>query len=108
LLRVILNTAVEDERILNNPCKIRGAGVERSAERPFVDTEIVLQIADAIDPRYRALVLLAGFGGLRLGELLGLRRQDVSIERSQVAVVVQAVEMKSGERIVTAPKTDAG
>jgi integrase len=108
LLRVIMNTAIEDERIISSPCKIRGAGVERSPERPFVDAEIVLQLADAIEHRYRALVLLAGFGGLRLGELLGLRRQDLRLETSQVRVEVQAVELKNGDRIVTAPKTDAG
>ena len=108
LLRAMLNTAVEDERIPVNPCRIRGGGVERSPERPFVDAEIVLRLSDAIEDRYRALVLLAGFGGLRLGELLGLRRCDVLADRSQVRVAVQAVELKSGERIVTAPKTDAG
>jgi integrase len=108
LLRTILNTAVEDERIIANPARIRGGGVEHSAERPFVDTEIVLQLADTIEHRYRALVLLAGFGGLRLGELLGLRRQDVLLESSQVRVEVQAVELKNGDRLVTAPKTLAG
>ena len=33
----------------------------------------LMRIADSIDPRYRAFVLLGGFGGLRLGEMLGLR-----------------------------------
>jgi len=108
LLRTILNTAVEDERIISNPCKIRGAGQERSAERPFVDAEIVLQIASAIDERYRALILLAGFGGLRLGELLGLRRYDIDLAKSTVRVQEQVVELKNGDRLVTPPKTAAG
>jgi hypothetical protein len=35
LLRAILNTAVvEDELIVANPCKIKGAGEERADERP--------------------------------------------------------------------------
>jgi integrase len=108
LLRVILNTAVEDERIASNPCKIRGAGVERSPERPFVDAEIVLRLAAAIEERYSALVLLSGFGGLRLGELLGLQRADIDLERHQVRVIRQTVELKKGQRVTTAPKTDAG
>ena len=108
LLRVILNTAVEDERIASNPCKIRGAGVERSPERPFVDADIVLRLAGAIEERYSALVLLSGFGGLRLGELLGLQRCDIDIEHHQVRVVRQTVELKKGARVTTAPKTDAG
>jgi integrase len=108
LLRAILNTAVEDDRIAINPCKVRGAGVERTAERPFVDADIVVRLAASIDDRYSALVLLAGFGGLRLGELLGLRRRDIDVARSQVRVEVQTVELRHGERLTTAPKTDAG
>ncbi len=108
LLRVILNTAVEDDRLVVNPCKIRGAGVEHSPERPFIDAEIVLRLADAIEERYCALVLLAGFGGLRLGELLGLRRRDIDPGRSRVRVEQQTVELRGGKRITTAPKTDAG
>ena len=29
LMRAVLNTAVEDERLRRNPCKLRGAGAER-------------------------------------------------------------------------------
>lgn len=54
LLRTILTTAVEDERLALNPCKIRGGGVERAAERPFVDAEVVLDLDGAIEERYRA------------------------------------------------------
>jgi hypothetical protein len=73
LLHVILNTAIEDDRIVQKPYKIRGTGVERTTERPFIDADLVLALTANIDERYCALALLAGFGGLRLGELLGLR-----------------------------------
>ena len=108
LLRVILATAVEDDRIASNPGKIRGAGVERSAERPFIDIDLVLALARNIEPRYAALVLLAGFGGLRLGELLALRRCDLALADRLVTVTSQTVELRNGERLTTAPKTDAG
>jgi integrase len=108
LLRAILTTAVEDEQLPANPCRIRGAGVERSAERPFVDADVVLDLSAAIGERYSALVLLAGFGGLRLGELLALRRGDIDVLHATVRVDVQAVELRSGQRLVTGPKTDAG
>jgi len=61
---------------------VRGGGVERSDERPFVDAEVVLSLAEAIEPRFQALVLVAGFGGLRLGELLALRARDIDVERA--------------------------
>ena len=37
LLRSILGTAVEEDKILaRNPCRVRGAGIERPAERPVL------------------------------------------------------------------------
>jgi integrase len=67
-----------------------------------------MALGDAIDPRYKALVLLAGFGGLRRGELLGLRRGDIDVLHRTVEVERQAIQMNSGERLVSAPKTVAG
>jgi integrase len=78
--------------------------VERSPERPFIDAEIVLRLAAVIDERYCALVLLAGFGGLRLGEVLGLRRRDIDPAHSQVRVEQQTVELRGGERITPPPR----
>jgi hypothetical protein len=34
LFKAILNTAVDDGLIRRNPCRIKGAGQEKSAERP--------------------------------------------------------------------------
>jgi integrase len=108
LLRAVLATAEADELIRMNPCRIRGGGQEHTAERPMVPTEMVLDLADAIDPRYRALVLVAGFAGLRTGESLGLRRRDVDLMRSEVRVVRQAQEITGQGRIEIEPKSDAG
>src|SRR5439155_3334855 len=76
LLRAILNTAVDDELIARNPCRIRGGGQDQAEERPLTETDLVFDLADAITPQLRALVMVAGFAGLRTGELLGLRRCD--------------------------------
>jgi len=62
-----------------NPCRCGGTGTERSVERRIVGPELVLELADAMTARFRAMVLLAGFGGLRLGELLALRRRHVDL-----------------------------
>ena len=56
LLRAILNTAVNDKRIKENPCRIDGADKESSPERPVLSVAEVYQLADAISVRYRALV----------------------------------------------------
>ena len=108
VLRAIMNTAVSDELIGRNPCTIRGAGIERTRERPLLDTETVLALSDAIGPRLRCLVLLGGFGGLRTGELLGLQRQDIDPLHGTVSVVRQAHEISGQGRVLTPPKSDAG
>jgi integrase len=106
LLAAILNTAVEDELIPNNACRIKGAAVERSPERPLATIDEVFAIADAIDPRYRALVLLAAFCGLRLGELTGLARADLDPLHRTVAVTKQRQELATGTTL-SAPKSAA-
>jgi integrase len=108
VLRAILNTAVTDDLIARNPCRIKGAGLEHAAERPMLDTATVLQLADAIEPRLRALVLVAGFRTLRPGELLGLQRRDIDLLHSTVHVERQAHEIIGQGRILTVPKSEAG
>ncbi|HSK35179.1 MAG TPA: hypothetical protein VLA80_00420 [Actinomycetota bacterium] len=56
--------------------------------------------------RYRAataLILLAGYGGLRWAELVGLRRHHVDPAGARVQVVEQAAEV-AGKIIVNPPK----
>jgi len=108
LLRAILNTAVSDRLLTQNPCTVPGAGAENTPERPLLDTATVLDLADAIEPRLRALVLLAGFGALRPGELLGLERRDFDTLRGTVQVRRQAQEITGMGRTITAPKSGAG
>jgi len=108
LLRAVLATAVADELIAKNPCALRGAGVERPSERPVIAVETVLAIATAIEPRFRALVLLAAFGGLRLGELQGLRRRHLHLSTGTVRIIEQAQMLKDGSIVTGPPKSDAG
>jgi integrase len=63
--------------------------------------------AEQMPPRYRALVLVAAFGGLRWGELAGLRRKRIDLERSTVTVAEQLVEV-NGAFSVGPPKSAAG
>src|SRR3954469_16440105 len=108
LLRAILNTAVDDDLIGRNPCRIRGGGADHADERPMIDTELVFRLANAIAPRLRALVIVAGFVGLRTGELLGLRRCDIDLENRRLTVLVQAQQVVGMGRIITGPKSEAG
>lgn len=107
LLRAVCMTAVDDELLTRNPCRIRGAGVERTPERPILRVDEVMRLADEITPRYRLLVLLAVFGSLRWGELLGLTRADLDLDEVAVDVRRSIAEV-DGRLVVKAPKTVAG
>lgn len=108
LLRAILNTAAEDDLIIKNPCSLKGAGVERSPERPIATPEQVWALADAIEPRFRLMVLSAAFLGLRFGELAGLSRRHVNVLHRTVTVERQLVQLESGATEFGPPKTDKG
>jgi integrase len=108
LLKAVLNTAVDDGVIRRNPCRIKGAGQEKSPERVSLTIAQVYALADAIDQRYRAFVLLATFGSLRWGELAALRRADIDLAAGTVRVGRQLTETIAGGPGFGPPKSDAG
>lgn len=108
LLRAILHTAVADQMIRRNPCMIKGASTVHTPERPTATVQEVFDLADAIQPRFRALVLMAGFLGLRWGELIGLHRRDVDLDAGAVRVRRSVAELNNGAREIKAPKSAAG
>jgi integrase len=107
LLRAVLNTAVDDELIRRNPCRIKGAGVEASPERPIASPAQVHALVEAMPERWRALVLLAAATSLRWGELMGLTRGDVDLTVGTVRVA-RSLGEHGGELVVLPPKSAAG
>jgi integrase len=107
LLARILGAAVEARYLAMNPCSIRGAASDGTSEMRIATVEQVAAIAEQLPPRYRSLVLVAAFGGLRWGELAGLRRKRVDLEAGTVTVAEQLVEV-NGAFSVGPPKSAAG
>ncbi len=83
LLKSIMASAVEDKRIVTNPCNIRGlaSAVTGKEVKPPTDLELDL-IEQAISEKYKAAVAIAAWGPLRYGELTELRRKDVEVVRA--------------------------
>ena len=107
LLRAVMNTAVDDEVIRRNPCRIKGAGDEASPERPVATPEQVVALAESMPARWRALVLLAAAASLRWGELMALTRADVDVVAGVVRVSRSVTEVR-GQLVVGPPKSRAG
>ena len=108
LLKAILHTAEDDGAIKRNPCRIKGGGEENSPERPTLTLDEVFRVADAIDDRYRAMVLIATFLGFRLGELAGLRRDCVDLEGAVIHVRRVGGQTNKGTLYEKDPKSKAG
>ena len=108
LLKTIMTTAADDGAIRRNPCRIKGGGSESSPERAVLTVAQVFALADAIAPRYRALVLLATFTSLRRSELCALRKSDIDMGTRTVRVQRSLTELQNGALAFGPPKSDAG
>lgn len=118
LLRAILNTAIEDEFIEVNPCRIRGANVppKQREEEQVLSPQQITELANLVEARYRAMVLVSAYGTLRHAELIGLQRRDIDLSEGTVTVrwnlnrvdgawVRAKPKSKAGERTVYLPPT---
>ncbi|MER0425965.1 tyrosine-type recombinase/integrase [Streptomyces microflavus] len=108
LLKAIMETAVDDELIRRNPCRIRGAGKESSAERQIATVAQVDALADALGPRWRLMVYLGAYGPMRPEEQAELRRKDVDLDEMTIRVRMAAPELTTGRRAPGDTKSDAG
>jgi integrase len=108
LLHAICQTAVQDEVLDANPCRIRAAmQTKRRRDVDILTPTEVNRLAAKMPPQLRASVLLAAWCGLRWGETSELRRGDVSKDCATLRVR-RAVTYRSGKFDVGAPKTAAG
>ena len=106
LLNKCIEAAFEDRLVSHNPvAKLPLPRIERREMR-FVNADELMRLAETIDPRYRAFVLLGGFAGLRLGEMLGLRWGRVDLLRRRVHVAETLVDI-GGHISFGPPKTRA-
>ncbi|MBA2897523.1 hypothetical protein [Nonomuraea soli] len=68
----------------------------------------VYPLADAIEPHFRMLILLATFTGLSWGELAALQRRNVDLEAGTIRVVGTTTELKDDSVTIGPPKSEAG
>ena len=101
LLHAICATAVRDELLSSNPCMITGATHAKRVHDPVVpDVDEITVIADKIEPRFKALILISAWCGLRFGEVTELRRKDFRYikddDNPAIIVVGRGVTHRSG------------
>jgi integrase len=107
ILAKVMRAAVDAGLIASSPCERQPLPKIERDEMRFLTPGEVARLADAIGPGYRSLVLVGAYGGLRSGEMFGLRRERVDTLRARIDVAEVLVEV-NGHHHVGPPKTRAG
>jgi integrase len=86
VLSQVMGAAVDDRLVAASPCARVKLPSRPSAEvKPPTPAEVAA-LAERVDPRHRALVVLLAGTGLRISEALGLRVEDVDFLRGSLRV----------------------
>lgn len=88
-LSQLFSDAVHDGLIPRSPVS-RRTSPPSPKQRPYVaTTEQVWALHDALPGHFRPVVLLGAFAGLRVGEMVALRAQDVDFMRGVITPAIQ-------------------
>jgi integrase len=97
--------AVTDGIISRSPCREVKLPKIETAEKRFLTPAEVEELAQAIHPRYRPLVLAGAYTGLRFGELAAIRTDDLDFLRRTVRVDEQLARQGTGKMVPSPLKT---
>jgi len=87
-LKSVMSYALESGYVATNPCQVRGAGSTITRPSKAIATkEQASLILESAPAELKALFAIALWGGLRKGELLELRRKDLTRDESGVYLV---------------------
>lgn len=105
VLSSIMADAEGDEVISRSPCRVKAGHRTRALREPEVLTlRELLELAEHMPRRHRALTLLCGLSGLRFGEAVALRRRDIDLEAGALTVVRTYTKV-DGKKTTGDPKT---
>ena len=96
LLGMLFSAAVENGAIASSPVTGVKLPREQKREMQVLTADQVSLIAEAVPHRYRALIYLLAYGGLRWGEAAALRRGRVNILRARIEVSEAVAETSKG------------
>jgi integrase len=105
-LHKALKQAVQDGLIPRNATEaVKAPQVRRQEMRPLSAEQVKVFLETACGDRLEALFVLAIHTGLRQGELLGLKWEDVDLEQGTLRVRRTLATSKNGP-VLTTPKTN--
>ena len=110
-LRTAMQAAVERDMIPTNPVDVKDAKKKpKPARKELPTAETMKAIVEQLTPPHKIIGVLTFFHGMRIGEVLGLQRKDLTITEDTILVHVRgnAYRTRQGMKYQDTPKTDAG
>jgi integrase len=114
LLYSAMQRAVGDELIVKNPCSVRGAQSASTGKKSICPSPKQVElIVNQLPERYKVLVLLSAYAGLRFGEVTALRVRNLvfsgsGTDKRFTVQVREAVTMVEKGFVLGTPKSKAG
>ncbi|WP_162248836.1 site-specific integrase [Aeromicrobium sp. Root472D3] len=104
-LRRVLDLAVSYGLIRTNVAAAVRLPAEPKHEQKYLTHSQAWTLAETIPAEFKAMVLVAVFGGLRFGEVTGLQRKHILIETNQIQVCRTLIDLGKGGVTFGPPKT---
>lgn len=95
VMQRVLDAATEDRLIGSSPCRRITLPKDHDDEVEVPTLEAVEKVRAALDERWRVIPTVLAGSGLRVGELLGLGREDVDLKAGTIRV--QRQRLQSGK-----------
>lgn len=120
LISSILTEAVQWQLILDNPCKrVKAPRTEKTEARHYNEeqTETMITLLESEPIKYRTMITLVIFTGIRLGELVGLTWENIDFDQSCLHVrqasqylpgkgsFDKSTKTQSSQRVISLPQT---
>ena len=109
LLNTALKDAVSRNKLARNVLNMVKSPRDVSDERPVLNPEQATRLVEALRAhRFETLVIMALITGMREGELLALRWQDIDLQQGKLQVRRTVTYKAKYDFILTEPKTAMG
>ncbi|CAA79409.1 MULTISPECIES: tyrosine-type recombinase/integrase [Mycobacteriaceae] len=99
VLRAVMNTAVEDKLIAENPCRIEQKAADERDVEALTPEELDIVAAEIFE-HYRIAAYILAWTSLRFGELIELRRKDIVDDGMTMKLRVRRGASRVGNKIV--------
>lgn len=109
-LRTAIQAAVDRDLIPTNPVDVKEARHKpKSARKELPEAATMQKIVDNLNPTHKIIGILTFFHGMRIGEVLGLRRKDITITGDTILIHIRgnAYRTSDGMKYQDTPKTSA-